>query len=473
MTFIYKVLLYIYSFILALLPSHTYIEGVEGQPETFFPTHATLETDKTMSEFLFRGLFRYDIYGTLVPDLAETWAISEDGLVYTIKIRDNQTWTDGTRISADDLIYSSFKDPDLAYVATDKVDDLTVRFTLPNKYAAFLSLLTQGIIQENSLEKQDPLFPVSSGDYRLASISRNGGIVSSVTLVTTNPEYDLKKLVFRYYSNENELVTAAKLGEIHGFTSEKKVELENFYEYKFPMQGIYYALYLNTESETLKDVALRQKLEKVLPIEDIINQRGINVEGPISRSLFTNKSITFDKYDDEFKDNLPDIKINLVYPDVYAHKEVAKKVKEFWEDRLGIDVELVAVNPEDIVSQNIQTRNYDVLLYGQEVGRDPDRYVLWHSTQKEAPGLNLSKFEQVRADRALEEGRKELINEKRVIHYNEFQRVMSEDVPVIFLYHPFRHYYISKYVSGVGEKYTFTYSDRFLDLYNWKRVVTN
>jgi ABC-type transport system substrate-binding protein len=98
---------------------------------------------------------------------------------------------------------------------------------------------------------------------------------------------------------------------------------------------------------------------------------------------------------------------------------------------------------------------------------------LWHSTQKEYPGLNFTGFEQVRADRALEEGRNELDNEKRVVHYREFQKAFMEQTPVIFLYHPFVHYNVTKYIEGIGEKYTFTYADRFLDFTNWKKIKTN
>jgi peptide/nickel transport system substrate-binding protein len=119
----------------------------------------------------------------------------------------------------------------------------------------------------------------------------------------------------------------------------------------------------------------------------------------------------------------------------------------------------------------VQTRNFEILFYGQEIGRDPDRYVNWHSTQKDPPGLNLSSFDHVRSDRALEEGRKEVDNDKRITHYNEFQKVIAEQVPVIFLYHPYAKYYVSKYIEGIGDKYTFTLTDRFLDFSNWKRFV--
>lgn len=466
-------ILSIYTLILAFLPTPAYIEGTDMQPASFLPNQAHNQNEKTISSLIYRGLFKYDIYGAIIPDLAETWSVSDDGLTYTIKIKDNQYWSNGQKITSNDLIYTAFNFPDLTGVATDKVDDLTVRYTLPNKYAPFLSLMTIGIMPAHAVEQDNPLFPVSNGDFRIARVQRSGKIIKQITLVTTESKYEIKKMDFKYYSNEDELATAAKLGEITAFLSSDEYKLENFYDFKFPLQGIYYALFFNLRSEKLQDLVVRQKLEKVLPVDKLIAPYGIRAQGPISRSLFTDRAVEVSRYDSKFKDSLGDVHLTITVPDISAHVLLAKQIQSLWESNLGISVDLKVVKPEDIVSQVIEPRDFEVLLYGQEVGRDPDRYVLWHSAQKNPPGLNITGFDQVRADRALEAGREELDNEKRVVHYNEFQKSLTEQVPAVFLYHPFTHYYVSKYFTGIGEKYTHTYSDRFLDFENWHLTRTN
>ena len=125
---------YLLSLIYLLIPSKAFVEGVVGQPASFLPSRAQSQTDKTISSLIYRGLFRYDNFGTLIPDLAEKWEISNEGLVYTIKIKDGQYWSDEAKITADDLIYTSYKIQNLSGVATDKIDALTVRYTLPNKF---------------------------------------------------------------------------------------------------------------------------------------------------------------------------------------------------------------------------------------------------------------------------------------------------------------------------------------------------
>ncbi|OGC78002.1 hypothetical protein A2619_02860 [candidate division WWE3 bacterium RIFOXYD1_FULL_39_9] len=473
MDIIQKVIFMIVSFALSVAPVSTYVEGVAGQPESFFPGASQTSTDKTISGLIYRGLFRYDIYGTLVPDLAESWAISEDGLVYTIKLKDNQFWTNGKKITSDDLIYTSFNISDLAGVATDKVDELSVRYILPNKYAPFLNLLTVGVMPLNSLDKDNPLHPVSSGDFRVVRIEKDGIVTKQIILRTTKDEYKIKKIIFRYYSNDTELATAARLGEIDGFLSDDVHGLENFNNHRFPTQGIYYSLYFNLSQEKLKDVELRKKLEKVLNKSELIIDRGIEAQGPLSRSVFTDLGLKFNKYEKDFTEDLAGTTLTITAPDIAVHTEFVNRIKNVWEDKLGIDVSVNDVESGQILSTVIEPRNFEILFYGQETGRDPDRYVNWHSTQKEAPGLNITGFENVRADRALEEGRNELENEKRTIHYNEFQKSVIDNTPAIFLYHPYTNYYVSKYVSGIGEKYTFTHADRFLDFFNWEKIRTN
>ena len=466
MNILEKIIYEIAAFILAISPSTNYVEGVIGQPRSFLPHQTQTQTDKTISSLIYRGLFKYDIYGSLVPDLADSWIISDDGIIYTIKMKEGQTWTDGSPITSDDLIYTSFKSPELFGVATDKVDDLTVRYILPNKFSPFLSLFTKGIMKINSEEEQNPLKPISNGAFKILSVEESGPIYKQIILLNLDQSQEIRKLIFKYYPNEEEVVTAARLGEIDGFISSQDYEFENFEERNFPLQSVYYAIYFNLKNENFKDVEFRKKLRKALHVQEIAYDKGISAIGPISRNVFTDKKTGGDYYDKDYKENLQNA-LTITVPDVKSLIEVAQRIKAFWEEKLNMDIKIKTVDPDRFEKEIIETRNFEVLLYGQEIGRDPDRYVNWHSTQKDPPGLNLSGFEQVRADRALEEGRNEIDNDKRLTHYSEFQKVVDEQVPAIFLYHPHIKYYMNKYIKGIGDKYTFTAADRFLDFGVW------
>lgn len=446
----------------------SFTEGVVGQPESFLPHQAVNQRDKTISNLIYRGLFKYDIYGSLEPDLAEKWEVSEDGLVYTITLKDNQLWSDGSKITSDDIIYTAFKTPVLLEVATDKVDDKTVRFTLPNKFAPFRSLLTTGIMKSNTEEEQNKLKPVSNGQFKVVSVTKSGPLVKEVTLYNRKDHANIKKFSFRYYANEEELVIAAKLGEINAFLADEDYSLSNFKNYKFPIQNVYYSLIFNLRSDKLSDIEFRTKLRSSLPVLELITKDGIPVEGPISKSEYTKESIKSTYYKENMAEEVINRKFTIKVPDIKKHKRLVKQIENIWEDKFNLAIEVEAINPNKILDEVIKPRDFEVLFYGQQVGMDPDRYVHWHSTQTDSPGLNISGFTQVRADRALEEGRNTTEKSERITHYNEFQDVIEEQVPVIFLYHPFKNYYVNKNVEGIGEKYTFNLGDRFLDFSNWK-----
>ena len=310
MEIIVSIYIFISSLILSIIPTKEFREGLVTQPMTFFPTKAESIHDKTISKLLFRGLFKYNIYGEIENDLVESYEISPDGLTYKFKLKDNQYWVDGKKITVEDVLYTSYNSPSLKGLSTDRIDDLTVSFRLQNKYSPFLSLMTQGIIQNNSLDTQNPLSPVSSGDFRVIRVKRSGPFVDEVTLYS--PKFKIPKLVYKFYNNDSDLLVATKLGEIDAFMSPSILEIENFTNKRFAVISNSYGLFFNLENAKSPDQVLRNKIAKVLDVEDIIFNYGIPVEGVISRNAdFTNKKVIFDKFDKKYKEDLVKKVINI------------------------------------------------------------------------------------------------------------------------------------------------------------------
>ena len=120
-------------------------------------------------------------------------------------------------------------------------------------------------------------------------------------------------------------------------------------------------------------------------------------------------------------EKLPDPLVLYVLP---AYFKVADQVKSDWE-QLKIKV--------DIVTTTNLSVNYQVLLLAQNIPIDPDQYNLWHSRQENS---NLSKINNPRIDKLLEDGRKETDLEKRRFIYSEFQKYLLDECPAAFLYYP-------------------------------------
>ena len=92
-----------------------YTEGLVGAPQLINPLYSlTSDVDTDLTRLIYSGLMKYDTANGLVPDLAESYTISEDGKTYTFVIRDNAIWHDGEKVLADDIIFTinAIQNPD-------------------------------------------------------------------------------------------------------------------------------------------------------------------------------------------------------------------------------------------------------------------------------------------------------------------------------------------------------------------------
>ena len=96
------------SLFITTVPAHggSLSEGLIGSPRFINPLLELSDADRDLTYLVYSGLMRATAEGDLIPDLAESYNISSDGLTYTFKIRDNAYFHDGKRVTADDVIYT-------------------------------------------------------------------------------------------------------------------------------------------------------------------------------------------------------------------------------------------------------------------------------------------------------------------------------------------------------------------------------
>jgi peptide/nickel transport system substrate-binding protein len=105
-----------------------------------------------------------------------------------------------------------------------------------------------------------------------------------------------------------------------------------------------------------------------------------------------------------------------------AYTDYAQSIIENWR-QIGVDATLKIVSFPD-------TNEYQALLIGQQIPQDPDQYALWHSTQS----TNITRYQNPKIDKLLEDGRKVANKEERKLIYQDFQRFLVEDSPATFLF---------------------------------------
>src|SRR5262245_48681844 len=165
-----------------------YRERVLAHPESISPLTARTQADRDLVALIFAGLVRNGPNGTLVPDLASRWTVSDDGKTWTFELRDDAYWHDGTPVTAADVAFTihTLQDPDYsgprssswAGVSVQPVGERTVQFTLDTPIGGFLQAATQPIAPSHLLADipvaslPDAAFgqqPVGSGRFVLES----------------------------------------------------------------------------------------------------------------------------------------------------------------------------------------------------------------------------------------------------------------------------------------------------------------
>ncbi|MCD6402342.1 peptidoglycan-binding protein [bacterium] len=296
-----------------------YKEGLVGQPRLINPVYAdAFDVDRDLTEVIFSGLMKYDENLNLVPDLAKSYKIEEEGKIFDFYLKEGVRWSDGKPFTADDVIFTieiiknpEYRSPARANwigVETEKISKYAVRFKLPNCSSIFLDRTTQKIIPKHIWEKVPPenfplsifnLKPVGTGPYKFVDLKQNEkGYIESVTL-EINPYYYgekpyIPKIVFFFFSSEDELLKAAEQNAIDGFSlssSEANKKVNGKYEQYFLNLPRYFAVFLNPKkSKFLKDKEIRQALnygtDKKEIIEKVLDNKGEIVNSPILPNFY-------------------------------------------------------------------------------------------------------------------------------------------------------------------------------------------
>ena len=595
----------------------TSVEGVIGSPRNINPVYAQRnDVDRDLSELIYAGLMKYNEKGEIVPDLAKEYKILEDGKIFEFYLKENLLWADGKPITADDVIFTikTIQNPSFYSlvraswlgVKAEKISDLGIRFELTNPSAVFLENCVLKIlpkhIWEDISEQNFPLSiynlkPVGAGPYKVEKITPDKeGNIKSLEL-TINPYYygslpHIQKIVFSFFKNEDELISAFNSGQIDSFflIPPEKHQKNAFSEYHLLMPT-YFAVFFNPEkSKILADTEVRQALNygtnKAELVSEVLPNQAQIVDSPILPEVygFENPSDVYEFNLERAKEILNEdgflekengirekvirkepafqFKSNLqvgsqgsevqelqkclakdaaVYPEAeitgyfgektkaavikfqekYANEilkpfglekgtgevkkatisklnelcaapseetlslsftlttttdplltKAANILKNQWKT-LGINLEIktldVSTEAAKLAFQDeiLKPRNYGILLYGELLGLIPDPFPFWHSSQIKDPGLNMALYENKDADKLLEEARQTLDQEKRKSTLEEFQNILIEDAPAVFLYSPNYLYLVSAKIKGVSLKIITDPSKRFTGIEEW------
>lgn len=506
---------------LAPIVGGTYTEGLKGQPLYINPILAYQEPDTSLLKLIFSSLYKFNGQGELTADLAEGMpAISQDQKQYTINLKRNVKWHNGYQLTADDVVFTINLIKDPAYkspqrglwqsTTVEKLSDYQIRFTLKDVSGPFLYNLTLPILSEHVWSKIDPvnfhlsennLNAIGSGPYAIRTVEKlKNGKVTSLSLESFANYYGqkpkIRTLNLKFYDTEDDLVNALRAGEIQGFgytplANDQNLALNensvNRLTFSIPQ---YEMVFFNLNNKTLADqnvrTALAESFDRNKIIADYFNNMAILPLLPSLKSTVDNtKQIQQPDYQPEEAKILLEKngwtvdpasqmlvkkgygnELTLVTNDFPINTKTAQYLATQWE-KLGFKINLNILPTKQLTEDVVRSRNFDILLFPQKLGADPDPFLFWHSSQSKDPGLNLTGFNNPQVDKLATEGRTSTDINVRNQKYQELYSIIEAKLPALFLAQTQYVYIIDKQIKGINISELHDPSQRFYNINDW------
>ena len=466
-----------------------------AEPETLDPHKSTTVDGANILRNLFEGLTVLDPSGKVALGVAESYSISEDGLSYTFRLRDNAKWSNGEPVTAGDFVYSlrRIEDPkthsqyaEVLYpiknaeeVNTGKAaltelgvaapDARTVEITLKAPTPYFLQLLTHGSslpVNEKAVARfgEEWLKPgnmVSNGAYILNDVKPNSHIrivknpnywdAAKVTIDTVvfDPSDDVAAVLKRYRAGEFDVLRDLPDNQLGWLRQNMPKEL-----HIVPYAGVYFYAF-NTTKPPFNDkrvrVALSMAINREIIVEKITAGGQLPAYGfvPDGTANYTPRRMPWRTMSQAEREAAaqklmreagygPDkpLRFELAYNTSENHKRIAVALAAMWK-KINVNVDLI--NTEFKVHlNNMRVGNFQMGREGWIVDYNDAQgylFLLQTSTKQQ----NFARFSNPEYDRLMDEASLTADTSKRATLLEQAEGILLEEMPVMPIY-----FYVSK-----------------------------
>ncbi|MDP9247048.1 MAG: peptide ABC transporter substrate-binding protein [Candidatus Dormibacteraeota bacterium] len=503
-------------------PGGSVVEALYGGfPGALNPLFEVEDNARDIDSLIYQGLTAVRGDQSAAPLLARSWSISDDRLSYTFELRRDVRWADGQPFTADDVMFTfgvlrspEYEQQTMQFwreIQVEKPADYQVRFTLKAPSASFPLALREGIVPRHlfagvpvkamAADVHSSGKALGTGPFKVGSLSRDRRTVTLDRNPFSNPRPYLDHVSFRTYPTLGDAVDAVSRGEadtvgalqppqLGSLTTRQDLAVRQLKTFSFS------AVLFNISPELsvyFNPPAVRQALVQAVDrrkiISGVLEGRADPAPGAIPPTdwAYSGESAARFPYDpkaaartlDEagWKLNQQtglrnrqgrDFSVSLVTADAFPYRQVAQSVSAQLRE-IGVEVKVDPVPASVLVGKYVLGRTYQMALVAFDNGPDPDQYSLWHSGAPK-DSLNFASPlvpRQALIDKDLEDGRAAPDRKTRRAAYADFQDLMQEATPAIFLFEPHYAYVVSNRVKGVLTNAVVDPVDRFQYVAGW------
>ncbi|MFS3892578.1 ABC transporter substrate-binding protein [Raoultella ornithinolytica] len=476
-----------------------------SEPASLDPHKVESDVEFNIISDLFEGLVSVSPAGEIQPRLAEKWE-NKENTVWTFHLCPGITWSDGTAITAQDIVwswqrlvspltaspYSSY--PGNMHIVNAKeiaegkkapetlgvkaVDDATLEVTLTQPNAAFLAMLAHPslvpidkvLVNRFGEQWTKPEHIVTSGPYKLSAWVVNERIVAErnprywdnehtvINKVTWLPIHSEAADVNRYKAGEIDIVYTVPINQ---FAQLKKTMGDQLNV--SPQLATYYYEF-NTTRPPFNDprvrLALNMALDKDIIAEKVLGQGqrpawlisqpdigGVKLQNPEYASWPREKRIAEAKKllsEAGYSDSHP-LVFNLLYNTSESHQRVAIAASSMWKKNLGVEAKLQNQEWKTMLD-TMHTHNFDAVRYAWIA--DYDDAATFLNNFRTGDSENTSQYSNPAYDEALKNAAKASDGVTRGKYYQQAEDLLAKDVPAVPVYHYVRTHLVKPWVGG-------------------------
>lgn len=457
------------------------------EPTTLDPTKGNCIPDNEIQHALTESLVR-NTGGEINPGVAESWEVSDDGLVYTFHLNKDAKWSDGVQIKAQDFVYSwqrlmnpataapyafigeyiknglavEKKEMDPSQLGVVAIDDTTLQVTLEHPTAYFLSLIGSSSqyapLRQDIVEKYGTDFAadaeknVYSGPYVLTSSKNQKWVFEPNENYWDKDSIKLDRVELSYVQNQETALAMYEDGELD-YVELPSASVQN-YEGKdeiFKNGNVdYFYFNCSGSSKPLANKNFRLALNYALNRNDYNTLVNNDVFDPSNSLVFSGLTGVEKTYGEESNLNsypldgdeakakeylnaalselgyskASDVTVTITTTDTETSKKQAEVCQEMWKNALGINVEIQQVTYAEMLSR-LEKGDFEIGWGGW--GSDYDDPYSYLELFKSGSAYNYSGYKNDEVDSLLTASQTETDTAKRMDMLHQAEQIIIDD----------------------------------------------
>ena len=480
-------LFFIHFSFFTFLSASTLNLSMSSSPSRLNPILANDSASSEISDWLFNGLFKYDKNGGITTDLAKSYTFESDTKL-VIHLQKNVLWHDGAKFTARDVVftYNTIISPNIftsiasSYQKVDKVialDDYTVAITYKEPYFKALEIWMVGMIPHHILKDDKDLMkskfnkkPIGTGAYKLESFKNSSDIklFANDNYFKGRPKID--EINYKFLPDPTTSFLMLKqnkldLGNLTPLQIDRQINDEFKKEYQIIEQQSFGYTYLgfNLRNEKFKNKNVRLALSLAIDRQELVDVLYFGhakiCNGPFLPGSFAfNEEVKAPNQDLKkakmllekagYNNNNP-LEFEVVTNTGNDIRINAAEIMQYQLAKIGVKMKIRVMEWQAFLNTIVFPRDFEAVVLGWGLGLTPDAYSIWHGNSDKKGAFNFVGYHNKEVDALIDKGAITVDRKKLGVIYKKIYKLISADVPYLFLYVPNSIQVVSRDIKNI------------------------